>query len=47
MSYNDDADNTHELVQCLIDSKTNEASQTPSSASSGQGNQQWRRTEQI
>ncbi len=47
MSYNDDPDNTHNLVPRLIVSKINEASQTPSAASSGQGNRQWRRTKQI
>jgi hypothetical protein len=47
MSNNDDPDNTHELVQRLIVSKINEASQTPSAAASGQGNRKWRRTKQI
>jgi hypothetical protein len=47
MSYNDDPDNTHELVQRLIVSKINEASQTPSAASSGQGNQPWKITGKI
>ena len=47
MSDNDDPDNTHELVQRLIVSKINEASQTPSSASSGKGNRQWQITKQI
>ena len=48
MSDNDDPDNTtHELVLRLIVSKINEASQTPSFASSGQRNRQWQRTKQI
>ena len=46
MSDNDDSDNAHELLQRLIVSKINSASQTPSD-SSAHGTQQSQRTKQI
>ncbi len=47
MSNNDNFDNAHEHLQRLIVSKMTSASQTPSSNSSGHGNRQWQRKQQI
>ena len=46
MSDNDDSDNAHELLQRLIVSKINSASQTPSD-SSEHGDRRWQRTKLI